>query len=124
MKMEPNFSHALAFSSLGSALCCRFVSQTQPHAHERVRSATMRAYSQNCADSVHRWHGDGRTRRSELSRAVGAPDRPAIKERSRVLNRAWVAMAAANYVIDNSALECFDAQRRLAQEPPAVEALL
>lgn len=50
-------------------------------------------------------------------------DRSGIKDPSRVPERARVAMAAANDVGDNCALEYFDARRRLSQQTPAAEAL-
>ena len=51
-------------------------------------------------------------------------DQSGINDPSRLPGRARVAMAAANDVVDNCALEYFETRRRLAQEPPAGEGLL
>lgn len=59
----------------------------------------------------------------EKSARSSSLDQSGIKDPSRVPEKARVAMAAANDVVDKCAIEYFDARRRLGQEPPDVEEL-
>jgi hypothetical protein len=60
---------------------------------------------------------------SEKAARSSALDRSGIKDPSRAPEKARAAMAAANEVVDNCALEYFAARRRLTPEASAAEAL-